>query len=194
MSEVLEVLSRVECPERLDRFARRFRTFEEVWDQCPRADWMFWMMEKFQRGSRRGLRLFICQCARRWWAFMPDARSQRAVEVAERYARGEVTIGALDFVREAAARAAFDAAEQSKPIMSRAARLAVLALEVDVLKAAVEASELAAETGHAINETNSEEKQLMILEQQANTLRELMANPFALPAADSAASRGGRAA
>ena len=180
MSEVTEVLDRVEFPEKLGRFARRFGTFEEVWAECPRADWMFWMMEKFQRGSRRGLRLFVCGCARRWWAFMPDARSQRAVEAAERYARGEVTLGAIEFLREGAVKATQEAAEQSKPIMCRAARLAVLALETDILEAAKEASSLAAETGHAINETNSEEKQLMILEQQANLLREFMPNPFVL--------------
>lgn len=179
MSEVAEILGRFEFPEKLDRFARRFGTLEEVWDECPRADWMLWMLETLEAESPRGLRLFICECARRWWAFMPDVRSQRAINAAERYSRGEVTLGAIEFLREGAIFAAQEAAEQSKPIMARAARLAVLALESDLLTAAREASELAAETSHAINETNSDEKQLMLLQQQANTLREVMANPFA---------------
>lgn len=180
MSEVSEALALVEFPEKLGRFAQRFGTFEEVWEECPRADWMLWLMGTFNRGSRRGLRMFICNYARRWWLFLPDVRSQRAVEAAEKWARGELTRAAIEFVREGALKAAADAAECSKPIMSRAARLTVLALEDDVLTAAKEASEMAAAAEHAINETQNEEKQLMLLEEQANLLRELMPNPFAL--------------
>lgn len=180
MSEVLQAMKLVEFPEKLGRFAQRFGTFEEVWEECPRSDWMLWLMTTFNRGSRRGLRLFVCTYARRWWLFLPDVRSQRAVEAAEKWARGELSRGAIDFVRESAVKAATEALEFSKPVMSRAARLTVLALEDDILTAAKEASEIAAAAEHAINETESEDKQLLLLEEQANLLRELMPNPFSL--------------
>src|SRR4051794_40527937 len=106
MSEVTEVLSQFEFPEKLGRYARRFETLEEVWANCPRADWMLWLLEAFNRGSRKGLRLFICTLARRWWVFMPDVRSRRAVDLAERFAAGDATQGAVEFIQQGAVKAA----------------------------------------------------------------------------------------
>jgi hypothetical protein len=183
MSEVSEALSRFEFPEKLGRYARRFETFEEVWAQCPRADWMFWLLQAFGRGSRKGLRLFTCTLARRWWVFMPDVRSRRAVDLAERYAQGDATQGAVEFILQGAQKAAQEANAASKPVMSRAAQLAVLSLASDVLEAARQASEIATAASHAIHETESEDKELAVLAEHANILRELLGNPFAQPAA-----------
>jgi hypothetical protein len=140
---------------------------------------MFWMLETFGRGSKRALRMFICLCARRWWLFLTDPRSKRAVELAERYAAGDATQAAVEWIRDGALQAEKDAMESTKPMTAKAARLAALALDPNVLGAAIEASAVARQASHGVNETESEDKELMVLAEHAAMLRELMPNPFA---------------
>src|SRR5689334_21554987 len=47
------------------------------------------------KASERSLRLFVCACCRRMWDWLSEARSRQAVEMAERYADGEVDDGEL---------------------------------------------------------------------------------------------------
>lgn len=186
MKSVSEALQQTPFPEAIERFARRFSSMEEVWDNCPRSDWMLWMLENLNVPySRRGIRIFICKSARRWWSFLPDIRSQRAVEAAEKLSQGQLSRGALEFIRDGAEKAAVEAAASTKPILSRAARLVVLALSEDLMTAAKEAAQIAAQAEHAINETLSDEHEMQILFQQANELKSLVPNPFN-PAAQTA--------
>ena len=57
---------------------------EREWQTCVDPNLM--LTELSGRVSDRKLRLFICACCRRVWERLPDERSQRAVETAERYA------------------------------------------------------------------------------------------------------------
>ena len=77
-----------------------YKTMAEIWDACPRADWLIWILEKTgQNMDSKTLRLFACWCVRetplsdgrKVWDLLTDERSRNAVIVAERFANGEAT-------------------------------------------------------------------------------------------------------
>ena len=71
--------------------------------------------------TQRELRLFACRCGRKALALIPtpDPRSVAAVDVAERYARGEATEMELAAARDAARAAAWDAARAAARAAAR---------------------------------------------------------------------------
>ena len=102
------------CSEGLE-FALTQPTMADVWDKCPRTDWMLWILEKLNRQpDARMLRLFAVWCARntplsdgrKVGDLLTDPRSLAALEVAERYVNGNAT----DRELAAAEAAAWDAA------------------------------------------------------------------------------------
>ena len=64
-------------------------TPQEAWNICPRADWMLWLLSALGYADDRTLLLFACWCVRQVWDRLTDPRSRAAVDVAERYARGD---------------------------------------------------------------------------------------------------------
>ena len=110
------------CPSGRD-FALKYATMKEVWDNCPRPDWLMWIMEreKIPLDDKKA-RLFACWSAehtpigdgRTTWDLLTDERSRNAVRVALRFARDEANrdelAAARAAARDATGAAAWDAA------------------------------------------------------------------------------------
>src|SRR5262245_63713156 len=70
---------------------------EQEWLACTNQDQLLQYLSRKRRPElMRKLRLFSCACCRRIWHLFTDKRSRRAVEVAERFADGEVGLKELD--------------------------------------------------------------------------------------------------
>jgi len=72
----------------------------EVWDACPRADWLLWILRHVGLSHHEiPLRRFTCACirgtpikdGRTVWDLLSDPRSRKAIEVVEAYCAGEGT-------------------------------------------------------------------------------------------------------
>lgn len=86
----------------------RGKSLQEAWEKCPRPEWMLWWLKKLGYDDARELRLFACWCVRQVWDAVTDPQCRVAVEVAERYARGEATVEEFEKAGVDASRAAYD--------------------------------------------------------------------------------------
>jgi hypothetical protein len=115
-------------------FALNHNTMAEVWDACPRADWLLWILTAIDAPvNDKTERLFAVWCARNTpmhdgrttGALLTDPRSIAALEVAERFAHGnantETLAAAWDAARAAAGAAARAAAWDAAGAAARAA-------------------------------------------------------------------------
>ena len=98
-------------------FAENTPSLRVAWETAP-AEFMVWGATREGVLSERELRLFACWCCRQVWRLLTDPRSRYAVEVAEKFARGNTTekdlaaawAAALEVARDTAAAAAWAAA------------------------------------------------------------------------------------
>jgi hypothetical protein len=104
------------------KFALQYATMAEVWDNCPRPDWLIWIMDRLQKPQDdKKNRLFACWCVeftplpdgRTTWDLLTDERSRNAVRVALRFARDEANQEELAAARDAAWAAAWAAARDA---------------------------------------------------------------------------------
>ena len=105
-TEIENYLEKHNAYAKVAAYALTQNSMKEVWDNCPKLGWLFWMLEKQTDKPEKQLRLFAVWCARQVQHLMRDKRSLDALDVAERFAYGNATEGEL-----AAARAAANAAE-----------------------------------------------------------------------------------
>lgn len=100
-------------------FARQYDKMADVWEHCPKSDWLLWITDKLdQRPDDRTLRLFAVWCARNTplddgrvtGDLLTDPRSIAAIDVAERYANSMATREEMAAAGAAAGAAAWAAA------------------------------------------------------------------------------------
>ena len=101
-------------------FAAKHKTMAEVWDNCPKVDWLTWILDAIDAPhDEKAMRLFACWCVRntpledgrKVWDLLTDDRSRNAVAVAERFANSEATESELHAAWAVARAAAGDAAD-----------------------------------------------------------------------------------
>ena len=99
-------------------FAMKYRTMAEAWDNCPRVEWMIWILDRLEiKMDDKKARLFACWCVRetpladgrKVFDLLTDERSRNAVDVSMRFARDEANREELAAARAAAWAAAGDA-------------------------------------------------------------------------------------
>ena len=131
------------CPEAVG-WADQFPTLQDAWDNCDRGEWMLWLLGK-QVGepgtkSRKKLVLTACKCARLSLKYIPEdeKRPIKAIQTAEKYARGVKGITLQD-VRSAAA-AVYDYAADADDAAADAADAAAYADAADAAAYAAHAA------------------------------------------------------
>jgi hypothetical protein len=72
-------------------------TFAEIWNECDRADWMLWIMDKKIKEkewpSKQTVVLCACDCAETAMKFVPEDehRPKIAIQTARKWAEGKVS-------------------------------------------------------------------------------------------------------
>ena len=80
-------------------------SLSQVWDTA-KPEWLIWLATREDVLSARDQRLFACWSVRQVWPLLIDERSRNAVEVSERFARGQASNTDLAAARAAASDAA----------------------------------------------------------------------------------------
>ena len=86
------------------------RTIAQAWAECPRGDWMLWLLARLDADRQRIVRA-ACQCARLALPYVPsdELRPLAAIETAEAWTRGEATLVQVNAAAAAAYAAAYAA-------------------------------------------------------------------------------------
>jgi hypothetical protein len=151
------------------------RNAEQMWNDCPRGDWMLWLLKKINLNKRK---FTLCKgkCAETVKGLMKDERSIKAVEVAIRYGYSEATEEELFAAYAYAAAAAYaDAAAYAAYAAAYAAAAADAAAyaadATDAAYAAAYAADAAYAAAYAADAAKKENQLLT-----ANIIRQLV--PF----------------
>lgn len=147
----LEILKEMQaCAPALVWLAEQ-ETYEQAWRDCPRGDWMLWLVYKEFDGSDLAHRKFTlakARCAKTVFHLMQDERSQNGVLVAEKYGLGEATIEELKAAAAEAAAAADEAAYNAYEAYNAADEAAAAAAAADEAAAAADEAYEAADDAY----------------------------------------------
>jgi len=137
------------CSDAIE-WAKQYNTWQEVWDNCERADWLLWiagkMVSKEGCSSKKEIVFVACKCTRTVLKFIPkkEKRPLKAIQTAEAWVKGKATI---EEVRKAAyAAAAATAAYAAAYAAADAAYTAYAAYAAATAAAAADAAATAAYT------------------------------------------------
>jgi hypothetical protein len=86
------------------------KTWEEIYSQCHRGDWLLWLFKKTNPDDLQLLTLAKGHCVNIVRHLMKDERSIKAIDVAIAFGEGKATREELDAAAADAAYAAYDAA------------------------------------------------------------------------------------
>lgn len=180
MIELYDFLRQRGAGKDLVAFAASYRNLADLWENCPRSDWMLWLLENLDGSAPHPeLRLFACWCARKFWMRMSDNRSKIAVDTAETYARGNAMRIELQVARDAAAKAAEELireADLAGASIAWIAHATTLPTTIDAAKSvsarSIMAIQLVVPIGRPTDAVGN------ALFKYAEKLREIVANPF----------------
>ena len=143
------------CPDAV-KWSKKYRSAKSAWANCERGDWLLWLAGK-KAGpvgdeKRKKLVLAACGCARIalpiWQKRYPDdKRVEVCLDTAERWARNEATLEALQVARincSSAAYAAYADAHAASAAAYAAASAAYADADADAAYAASYAAASAA--------------------------------------------------
>jgi len=129
------------CEDAL-KWGNQYNTFPEAWAGCERGDWMLWLLGRLsgkqESDSRKKLVLTACQCARLSLPYVKEGelRPLKAIETAEKWARGEdnVTITDVGYAAYAAYAAAYAAASAAASAAAYASRKETFSQCADIVR------------------------------------------------------------
>lgn len=118
IKEYIKYLNNLNACSDAVEWSKQFKTSQEAWDKCDHGDWMLWLLGKQcgkpESKSRKKLVLAACKCARLSLKYVPkgEKRPLKAIQTAEKWAKGVVGISLSDV--QASAASAERAAEAAR--------------------------------------------------------------------------------
>lgn len=86
--------------------AGEYMNLQDAWQNCERADWMFWLITETIKddADRKPLASIACKCARLSLPYTTkgDDRPLKAIEAAEAWAQGKATLDEVQMAAESA--------------------------------------------------------------------------------------------
>ena len=113
------------CGDAVEFVVKNKYDLKQAWNNCERADWMFWLAYKKEMFTIKDRTHAICDCAETALKYIPkgEDRPRLAIEAARRYAdkRTEENLKLLNAARDAARDAAGAAARDAAGVAWAAA-------------------------------------------------------------------------